>query len=403
MIDKSYIEKTNSLISHYILPLGLLFFLSGLLFLNSISAYHTQIYLFLIAPALFFVLTRHHCLAPLLSSKAFQVLVILLVYTMLSLLWNDAEVDDFKYIKRLIIILLFVLSLFIINTQTPDRMITILLISACIYTCAAYYSFAAYYGFFNDFIVQNKGENGRIIGIGNLSNPLLSSHLYGTFTAFIMAYFFALKRNWKQDTVLIFLFISLLFFILLTQSRTPLLGLSVVFLLLLWMHRSKNILYLFVILCTLSIIYLGLNFDQLMQRGLSFRPEIWSNNIEHIKNNPVFGIGLGSTTISTYIKDLDMLFTEPHNIHLGVTYNLGILGLLLWIILLISLFSLYLRNKTSLTAQIGIVLLAYGMAAGMTEGGSFFSRPKEVWFLTWLPIALLLAAENHSLSIDNKT
>lgn len=391
-----YIEKINSAISNYVLLLGFLFFLTGILFFNSVSAYHTYFYLFLIAPALFFVLTNRNHFIPLLTSRAFQILLLLLSYTMFSLLWNDPDIEDFKYIKRLLIILLFVLAIIIMNKDSPNKIISILLISASIYACAAYYSF------YMDFIVLNKGTDNRIIGIGNLSNPLLSSHIYGTFTAFLMAYFFALKRSWKKDVGLIFLFVSLLCFVLLTKSRTPLLGLSSALLLMLWMHRSKYLLYFFLTLCCLSIIYFSINFEQLTDRGLSYRPEIWLNNIEFIKNNPILGYGFGTAGLGTYIKEFETVFTEPHNIHIGLTYSLGMIGLIIWFTLLVYLLSIYLKNKTSLIAQIGIVLLAYGISAGMTEGGSFFSRPKEVWFLTWLPIALLLAAEYKSENNNNQ-
>ncbi len=33
----------------------------------------------------------------------------------------------------------------------------------------------------------------------------------------------------------------------------------------------------------------------------------------------------------------------------------------------------------------------YGLVAGMTEGGSFLSRPNEHWFLIWIPLALVAA------------
>ncbi|MCZ7019123.1 hypothetical protein OH415_25755, partial [Salmonella enterica] len=34
-------------------------------------------------------------------------------------------------------------------------------------------------------------------------------------------------------------------------------------------------------------------------------------------------------------------------------------------------------------------LLAYGIGAGLTEGGGILSRPKEHWFLLWIPLALI--------------
>jgi O-antigen ligase len=166
------------------------------------------------------------------------------------------------------------------------------------------------------------------------------------------------------------------------------------------MHRNKYLLTFFIISGGLFTLYLSLNFDQLMTRGLSARPEIWAIALENISHNTVFGSGIG-TNISIYVVSLKRLFTDTHNIHLGLTYSLGITGLLIWTGLLISLLNIYLKNKQSIIAQTGIVLLAYGMTAGMTEGTSIFTRPKEIWFLSWLPISLLFTVEYQRLIANN--
>ena len=392
---EKYKIKTSLVISNYILLLGFFFFLTGILFFNSFSAYHTQIYLFLIAPTLILVLINRDWFTPILASTAFQFLLLLFAYSMLSALWNDPAIEDFKHFKRFLIILLFILSLLAISRTKTDKIIILLLIAAGIYSIAAYYSFSDF-----DFFIQKKSVSSRLIGIGNLSNPLLSSHIYGIFTAFIMTYFLAAKRNWKKDIGLFFLFAGLLSFVLLTQSRTALVGLSATLIVLLGIHRNKYLLYFFFIISGLASIYFILNYDSLVLRGLSYRPEIWAITLSKILENPFFGAGIG-TDISIYIEGSKTVFSDTHNIHLGLTYNLGITGLFIWIAFLTSLFMIYLKNKTSLIAQTGIVLLAYGMSAGMTEGMSFFSRPKEVWFLTWLPIALLFVAEYKRLTTDH--
>jgi tRNA A-37 threonylcarbamoyl transferase component Bud32 len=46
-------------------------------------------------------------------------------------------------------------------------------------------------------------------------------------------------------------------------------------------------------------------------------------------------------------------------------------------------------------------LLIFGIGAGLTEGGGIISRPKEHWFLLWIPLALIaglsIAQRRHSL------
>ena len=49
------------------------------------------------------------------------------------------------------------------------------------------------------------------------------------------------------------------------------------------------------------------------------------------------------------------------------------------------------RWRDDALVQIFSATMLYGLAAGITEGGSFISRPKEHWFLIWIPITLLAA------------
>lgn len=372
-----------SVIVRYILPLGLFFFLTGILYFSSLSAYHTQIYLFLIIPTFILLLGNWKSYHPLLNSSAFKLLLLLLAYAILSLFWNDPAVNDFKLVKRLLIILLFILALVTIGRDNPERMILIILVAAAVYASAAYYSI------YQDYFIQNKSVETRLIGLGNLSNPLLSSHVYGIFTTFLMVYLLITKRSWTKGIGLGVIFLGLISFVLLTGSRTPLLGFGAASMMLLFVYRSK---YIFFGIVMLVIAYFFSNNELILQRGMSYRPEIWTLSFEQILMKPLLGYGLG-TDIHIESDTLRRIFSDTHNFHIGLTYQLGTVGLLIWISFLVSLLGLYLKNKTSQIAQIGIVLLAYGVSAGMTEGFGFFSRPKEVWFLIWLPIALLFVSE----------
>lgn len=379
------LSKTEHIIKSYILPLGFFFFLSGILFLSSFSAYHTQIYIFLIVPTLLLLFIKPGDYAPLLSSPAFLILFLLLAYTGISLFWNPPEANDLKYLKQLLIIFLFVISIVTLAKDNTNKLILILLLSSVIYSALAYYSI------FQDYIVNHNPLSTRIIGQGNLSNPLLSSHIYGIFSTFIIAYFFTQARNLKKDLFLLIILTGLVLFTLLTGSRTPLVGMTAVLIFLMWEHKNKWIIYLFIFFLILFTIYLFFNYEGLIKRGFSYRPEIWSITLDYIQSRPIFGYGIGSN-IDIYIRGLDTHFNDTHNIHLGLTYKLGVTGLLIWLTLLYFLIKIYIRNKNLILAQIGAALLIYGFFSGMTEGFSFLTRPKEVWFLTWLPIGLLLSS-----------
>ena len=200
---------------------------------------------------------------------------------------------------------------------------------------------------------------------------------------------------------MILLFIILISFIILTNSRASFvaLGTSLIFLLLI--HKSKKILYLLAIITIILLTTLIFQPDIIIKRGFSLRPEIWSSSLEQIKNNLFFGHGLG-TKISIYIKEQGLRFNNIHNQHLGIIYNFGVIGFILWISLLVSMFNIYRKNKLSFLSQVGAAMLIYGIISGITESTNIFTRPKEQWFLFWLPIAILFTVEYRRLKNNQK-
>lgn len=49
------------------------------------------------------------------------------------------------------------------------------------------------------------------------------------------------------------------------------------------------------------------------------------------------------------------------------------------------------KNRKSPAVLLASTWLVFGLAAGLTEGNAFLPRPKEHWFLIWIPMALLYA------------
>jgi len=245
---------------------------------------------------------------------------------------------------------------------------------------------------YNFYHVDGHNLSARIVGSGSLTNTLLTSHIYGVFAALLAGYFLAKKLPFPQQVLIILTFLATLTFIVQTHSRTPLLGLSAVIIVLILKHHNKKAAAFAICIVLLSTIYLAFNIELVTQRGLSYRPEIWLIALEHISNKPFIGHGLGSEMI-IYIPSLKKTFSDSHNIHIGLLYDLGLVGFFTWLVTLTYLFRLYIRQSGSILISMAGAALVYGVVAGMTEGGGFFTRPKEVWFLIWLPIATLIASE----------
>ena len=132
-----------------------------------------------------------------------------------------------------------------------------------------------------------------------------------------------------------------------------------------------------------------------LQRGLSYRTDIWMNVLSQIFERPWFGFGLG-TPLVVQLPDIPYPFSDPHNMTLSVLYHGGITGCVLWLVMYAVGFWATWRQRNSDESIVFMLALIYGVMATMTEGGSFISRPKEHWLLIWVPMALLFASQLRS-------
>lgn len=82
----------------------------------------------------------------------------------------------------------------------------------------------------------------------------------------------------------------------------------------------------------------------LQDRSGQIRVSIWSETIRFLKDNPIFGAGLASYSekiipYHTTLNDEGIeIFHHPHNIFLTMYVNLGLLGLISFVLIIVSLF-----------------------------------------------------------------
>jgi len=326
-----------------------------------------------------------------LKSLSFKLVCLLCFFAATSTFWNDPNVADSRHIRYIINIVLFILAFVYTHSYRPQFIEKALLLSALVWGVYGLFELYSFY------YIQDQPLSMRIVGRGSLTNTLLTSHVYGAFASFIAGYYLVKSKYVSLQIFLIFILTTLLIFIIQTHSRTPLVGLCAVFAFLFMKHRNKQTTYFFIILILLFSTYLAFNIELITKRGLSYRPEIWAIAFKDISLKPIFGHGLESS-MSFFIPSLQTAFSDSHNIHIAFLYSFGLTGFVIWLSLLGSLINTYKNNANNRLASTGFSILIFGFFAGMTEGGSFLGRPKEVWFLTWLPVAILVAAEIHLYS-----
>lgn len=367
----------------YLLPIGWLVLLTGMFWSGDRTLYHKLYYALLAAPTLLALMLQPRLLKRLLCNPLILTFIVFGCYTVLSLLWSDTDNKFGSLAKRPLYVLMLFLGVSLLALKSPQRLNTLLLLAGYIAAGSGALSFA--------YFLYSTGGVGRFSGYGSLYNPLLTAHVYGFFAAFWLATWFTRVDAHSNAVLPVLLLLVLGVVVLSTGSRTPLLALSLTLIWLVATHISRRSLIASACAIVLVAGLLLLYPDSLLQRGLSYRPEIWLGALQLAADSPWFGHGYDHT-LSIPLQTNSLTFNDPHNMELAVLLSGGLTGLLMWISLYAIALLFAWRNRHNPLVMIASALVVYGLGAGLTEGRGFLSRPKEHWFLIWIPIALQAAA-----------
>ena len=365
-----------------LLPLGLLMLLTGMFWIGDRGDYHRLFYVFVATPTLIALFLRPAPWRALLGNPLFICFALFSAYMMLTLSWA-ASLDDSlsSLLKRPLFIALLFFCVALVAIQPSSRLQQVLHAAAWVALLSAVLSLGY---FLYSTRLHIAGE--RFTGYGALYNPLLSAHVYGAFATIWLGRWFLARSPLSPAPVVALLILGFLLFV--TGSRTPLTGIVAA---LLWLlvacnpRRGGMALAALVLLCAIQF---WLYPELIVERGVSYRPTIWLDALRQISERPWFGHGFGHPI---HIQIPGLLLADPHNMELGVLYAGGVVGLALWVALYVSAFVFAWRERRDAVVLIASGWLVFGLGAGLTEGMAFLSRPKEHWFLIWLPLAFLYA------------
>ncbi|MFO2463221.1 O-antigen ligase family protein [Pseudomonas sp. 15FMM2] len=363
----------------WILPIGLLLLLSALFFVSNRNILHKFYYGLFSAPTLILLCLRPTELKQILREPLAIAFAVFSAWALISLLWSPEHHPDTDLFKRPLHTFMLFAGCGLLLHYRNELFKPIFFSAAVIALVISTINLVAF--------VQGFKPGMRMIGgHGALDNPLLSSHLFG----FFCVYWLYICATSKRLQVLWFAAPALaimLAAVLATGSRTPLVALVLA---ILWLsftarnHRSA----LMIAGLVLGAVGIALLFpEQITQRGSSFRFELWGMSLQRIADHPWIGHSYDSKLYLTLEGGKQL--REPHSFALGVLYYVGIIGFIPWIFML----GWALYKSFTLRAQplfiLASSLLVYGIGAGLTEGGGILSRPKEHWFLLWIPLALI--------------
>jgi len=364
----------------WVLPIGYFLLLSALFFLPDRSFHHKLFYALFSIPTLLALLVRPGEIKLLAREPIVVLFVLFALYAVLSLAWSPTDESSSSLIKRPLHTLMLFAGTCLLVRHRPEALKGVFLGSALVVLAACIkdvYFFALTYV-----------AGARLQGSGAMDNPLLSSHLFGFFCTYWLVTCMTDKHSRMLALSLTGLTVMLAA-VLATGSRTPLVALTMALAWITLLRPGRRTLPLLLMIPLSAIALFVFAPETISARGDSHRIEIWSFSWNQILEHPLLGHGYDAPI--RIDVNLGWLLSEPHNFALGVLYNVGIIGFVPWTgMIACALYSGW-RHRDSNLFVLASTLLVFGIGAGLTEGGGILSRPKEHWFLLWIPLALIAA------------
>lgn len=369
---------------------GLLWFLVGIAWAPSNKLYQQGIVLAVWLPALIALWgSRGLWGAVWRESPLFCAAILALcVWAAMSLFWTVAD-DPLKALKRIAYVMLFLVAFPLLQTARPQAIGLLLRVATIGLALAALWSF--YLHFYAH--VRPFGE--RLSGIGEAGHPILGGYIMALAAVWGLQF---IPRGLLARVIWAVVLLVLFGFVVLTQSRGACLALLFSALSMpLWSSGRRA--WLIAGGVAVAAVVGMLRFASwFMERGLSYRPEIFVESVRMMLQRPWLGLGIGSdyrVVTANYPEGFD----HSHNLFTHIGIELGLVGLLLWLGVWICTLLVGWRERATLEGRLllGSVLLA--SVAVQFDAASIWEAPRAEWFVTWLPVGLALALVARTASV----
>tara|TARA_R110000822_G_scaffold8704_16_gene34254 strand:+ start:1788 stop:3014 length:1227 start_codon:yes stop_codon:yes gene_type:complete len=367
------------------LAIGILWFLAAGGFVSSDKVYRQGL-IFLYWLPVVLLLASNRSWLPVLwqATKPLSLgLLLFICWAAVTLLWSSDD-DAVRQLRRALYVALFLLGFCCLCLKAPNKLDMLMQIAG--YALALSCCIAL----INQYVYQGQPLTYRAGGWGRLHHPIIGGYVIGAAMLWLSC--------WKPTTTprRVCWYLSLLIMltlILLTQSRGLWIALFATQFLITVMRGGRAAWGFLLVLGVLAIIGY-FQFESLVTiRGWSYRPEIFVASLHMIADNLWGGIGLGSY-YEIYVAGQP--YAHSHNLFIHIAVELGLIGLLIW--LLIWSWTLYVAwtQRDSLIGQALLKIILFSSVALMFDGGVLLVSPRPEWLVTWMPVGLALGLQVKS-------
>ncbi|WP_406820151.1 O-antigen ligase family protein [Pseudomonas sp. KnCO4] len=361
------------------LGLGLVWFLAAIALAPSNKIYQQGLVLFLWLPTLVLAWSARQVLVQAWKRQPalWGSVLLLLAWSALSLAWSVGE-EPGREAKRLLYILVFLLAFPLLAQLGQARIRQLLLVGSALLAVAALVSVVHFYA------MQGYPLLARLQGIGEISHPILGAYVIGS-AVLVLLYQPPRQRGLQLAWLAALACLGL--FVMLSQSRGAVLALALTVILApLWFRdRHSRVFAMLAALATgLALYFL---YDLIAHRGSSYRPEIFHSAIDMIAAHPWTGLGLGAAYDVTVGN---RHFDHTHNMFTHVAVELGLPGMLLWVMVWLYTLGEIVRARGTLFGKVLLGFWVYSTLAMQFDAASLTGTPRAEWFISWLPVGLVM-------------
>ncbi|WP_334107636.1 O-antigen ligase family protein [Methylobacillus sp.] len=393
-LNKKFFSKSENIL----FSLSLLW-LSGYFLLPS-SKLHQQLFIFIFSlSGIWLIFKNSFNIKELKSSNIFLLSVLYSAYYLISLLWASHEEfsDYLSEVKRVIFFFFFSITLIFWMKKSNEKLALLIKVLTSIALISIVINGILFYG------VNGLSLADRFVGIGRLWNALWSGAIYGAFAVLMFGLLNWQNINMSKQHKIFYFFAFIVFFIatVLTHSRGPIGGMliacSIIFLTNHWNVKYKLAILILAGISSLLVFYLMQHsFGADIERGQSYRLDLWQGFLERAKEHLIFGFGAGTQVFIHAPGEFVNEWRHYHSVYIGSLVELGLIGLLLHLALCASVLRAGWNYRHNLYACIALILFIYTMIIGITFGQGIITRPNVQWILFWLPAITLASIEIKS-------
>lgn len=361
------------------LGFGLVWFLAAIALAPSNKVYQQGLVLFLWLPTLVLAWSARGVLVQAWRRQPalWGSVLLLLVWSGLSLAWSPAE-EPGRELKRLLYILVFLLAFPLLAQFGQARIRQLLQLGSVLLAIAALLSIINFYG------LQRTPLLVRLAGIGEISHPILGAYVIGS-AVLLMLY--EPPRQRGLQLLWLAALACLGAFAILSQSRGAILALVITVVMApLWFRDRHSRVFSVLALLATGLAFLAV-YDLIAQRGSSFRPEIFHAVVEMIAAHPWAGLGLGA---DYKVSAVGMHFDHTHNMFTHVAVEVGLPGMLLWVMVWLFTLGEIVRARGTLLGKVLLGFWVYSTLAMQFDAASLTGTPRAEWFISWLPVGLAM-------------